>query len=333
MNLIELKKDYLKKKINKANYIKKIYHKYHDLLFQYSNLISKTDIQKIEITNTSVKMTSKKFGVKMFLPKQDHRSAPLECINFDNYEENELEVIMRLLPRKGNFIDIGANIGWHSLIIAKNFKQVKVYAFEPIKKTYEFLKQNIKLNTIKNINTFNFGFFNKNKKILFYTYKEGSGNSSLRNLSNRKSVIRQTAHVKIFDHFIKKKKLKVDFIKCDVEGAELFVFLGAKKVLLKDKPIVFCEMLRKWCKKFKYHPNEIILLFKKYGYECFKITNFIEKKILNLKNKKNVKRIKMNLNSKKFKLKKIKRINNSTKETNFLFIHKVKNSKIIKQYI
>ena len=75
MNLIELKKEFIKKKINKANYIKKIYHKYHDLLFQYSNLISKTDIQKIEITNSSVKMTSKKFGVKIFLPKQDHRSS------------------------------------------------------------------------------------------------------------------------------------------------------------------------------------------------------------------------------------------------------------------
>ena len=58
MNFIELKKEFFKKKINKANYIKKIYHKSHDLLFQYSNLINKTDIQKIEITNTGVKMTA-----------------------------------------------------------------------------------------------------------------------------------------------------------------------------------------------------------------------------------------------------------------------------------
>ena len=333
MNLMELKKEFLKKKITKANYIKKIYHKYHDLLFQYSNLINKTDIQKIEITNSSVKMTSKKFGVKMFLPKQDHRSAPLECINFDNFEENELEVIMKLLPKKGNFIDIGANIGWHSLIIAKKFKKIKVYAFEPIKKTYNFLLQNIKLNSIKNVKPHNFGFFNENKKISFYTYKEGSVNASIQNLSQQKNFILEKSYVKIFDEFINQNKLKVDFIKCDVEGAELFVFLGAKKILLKDKPIVFCEMLRKWCKKFKYHPNEIILLFNKHGYECFKITNFIQKKILSLKNKKNEKGIKKNLTSRNFKLKKIRKISNSTKETNFLFIHKVKNSRIIKKYI
>ena len=89
-------------------------------------------------------------------------------------------------------------------------------------------------------------------------------------------------------------------------------------------------MLRKWCKKFKYHPNEIILLFNKHGYECFKITNFIQKKILSLKNEKGIKK---NLKSRNFKLKKIRKISNSTKETNFLFIHKVKNSRIIKKYI
>ena len=312
MSLIALKNDFLKKRINKTEYIKKVYNSYHNLLFQYSDSILKTDVQKIEITSSSVKMTSKRFGVNMILPNYDHRSAPLECINFNKYEETELDVIMQMLPKKGNFIDIGANIGWHSLIIAKNFKKIKVYAFEPIKKTYKFLRQNIKLNSTKNIFTYNFGFFNKDKKISFYTYKEGSGNSSIKNLSKRKNVIRQTAHVKIFDDFINKNKLKVDFIKCDVEGAELFVFLGAKKILSKYKPIVFCEMLRKWSKKFEYHPNEIILLFKKLGYECFKISNYVNKK--------------------KFRLKKINKITTLTKETNFFFIHKIEHLKLIKKY-
>ena len=200
----------------------------------------------------------------MIVPKQDHRSASLECINFNSCEEKELEVIMQLLPKRGNFIDIGANIGWHSLVIAKKLKKIKVHAFEPIKKTYKFLTQNIKLNSINNIKSYNFGFYNENKKISFYTYKEGSVNSSIKNLSKRSTVMLEKSYVKIFDHFVSRNKLKVDFIKCDVEGAELFVFLGAKKVLLKDKPIVFCEMLRKWCKKFEYHPNEIILLFREF---------------------------------------------------------------------
>ena len=44
------------------------------------------------------------------------------------------------------------------------------------------------------------------------------------------------------DEFVKGKKTKVDFIKCDVEGAELLVFTGGIKSIEKYKPIIFAEM-------------------------------------------------------------------------------------------
>ena len=322
MRLLEIKKEYLKNKITKKNYIKKIYKLYHRHLFDYSDLINKTDIKKIEIANSELSFISKRHGVKIYADRDDHRSTLFECLNFGGYEEKELQAILKIVPRHGNFLDIGANIGWHSIIIAKFCKKLKVHSFEPIKKTYTSLLKNIKCNFLKNIKAYNFGFYNKNKKILFYSYPEGSGNSSMRNLSKLKNVKLQKCNVKVLDDFINKKKIKVDFIKCDVEGAELFVFLGAKKVLIEHKPIVLCEMLRKWCKKFKYHPNQIILLFSKLGYKCFYI--------FNLKNQKIVKSGRISL--KQFKLKEIKKINNKTKQTNFLFINKAKYEKIIKKF-
>ena len=72
-------------------------------------------------------------------------------------------------------------------------------------------------------------------------------------------------------------------------------------------------MLRKWSKKFKYHPNEIIQFFSKIGYECFKISKHVDKK--------------------KFILKKVTKISSVTRETNFLFIHRTKHVKIIKKYV
>jgi FkbM family methyltransferase len=324
MGLLEIRNQYCKKKITKAIFIKKIYKKYHHLLFEYSDLIKKTDVKKIEITDSELSLISKKYGIKVFFPRYDHRSVPLECINFGNYEEKEIEALVKIVPKKGNFLDIGANIGWHSLIMAKLYKNLKVYSFEPIKKNYNFLLKNINCNFLKNIKAYNFGFYSENKKLLFYTYPEGGGNSSIRNLSKQRNVKLQKADVKILDDFINDKKIKVDFIKCDVEGAELFVFLGARKVLLEHKPTIFCEMLRKWCKKFKYHPNEIILLFDKFGYKCFYINNLNNQKILGKK------RVVRSF-CKKVRLKEIKKIIDSTKETNFLFIHKEKYRKIIKK--
>jgi len=90
----------------------------------------------------------------------------------------------------------------------------------------------------------------------------------------------------------------VDFIKCDVEGAELFVFRGAKETIATYKPIIFTEMLRKWAKKFDYHPNEIISLFNGLGYRCFSIRNGF--------------------------LSELSYMDDSTVETNFFFLHKEK---------
>ena len=313
MKLLEIKSEYYNNKIVKINYIQKIYRKYHSSLFEYSDLMRQTDINKIEITDRGLSAVSKAYGIKVFFPKHDHRSAPLESLNFGGYEEKELQVILQIVPKHGNFLDIGANIGWYSLIIAKFYKKLKVHSFEPIKKTYNFLLKNIKCNFLSNVKTYNFGFYNENKKITFYSHPEGTGNSSIKILSKRKSLQIHKCNVKVLDDFISKKKIKVDFIKCDVEGAELFVFLGAKKTLLNDKPIVFCEMLRKWSKKFKYHPNDIILLFDKFGYGCFYINN-------------------PNSFFKKFRLKEIKKITDRTIETNFLFIHKKKYRKIIEKF-
>jgi FkbM family methyltransferase len=327
MKLLEIKSQYYSKKIAKNNYIKKIYNEYHRSLFEYSDLIKQTDIKKIEITDSELSFIIKKYGVKICAPRHDHRSAPLECLNFGVYENKELQAVLQIIPKHGNFLDIGANIGWHSLIIAKCRKNLKIHSFEPIKKTYSLLLKNIKCNFLKNIKAYNFGFYNKNKRILFYTYPEGRGNSSIRNLSKKKNTELQKCNVKVLDDFINKKKIKVDFIKCDVEGAELFVFLGARKVLLEHKPIIFCEMLRKWCKKFKYHPNQIILLFDNFGYKCFYINNLNNQKILVAGRGGRGGSFFKNL-----RLKEIKKITDTTKETNFLFIHKEKYRKIIKKF-
>lgn len=46
---------------------------------------------------------------------------------------------------------------------------------------------------------------------------------------------------------------------------------GGVESIKQYKPIIFCEMLRKWAKKFDYHPNDIIELLKNIGYSCYAI--------------------------------------------------------------
>jgi FkbM family methyltransferase len=198
-------------------------------------------------------------------------------------------------------------MGWCSLVIASQVNGCQIHAFEPIQKTYSFLTKNINLNQVTNVVAHPFGLSDKQKDLTFYFYPEGSGNASSANLSERTDTELVTCHVERLDDFVAVNKLHVDFIKCDVEGAELFAFQGAMETLQRDKPIVFTEMLRKWAAKFNYHPNEIINLFSGMGYRCFvaqadKLVEFYS-------------------------------MNEDTAETNFFFLHSEKHIKKIDSLI
>ena len=60
------------------------------------------------------------------------------------------------------------------------------------------------------------------------------------------------------DHFIEEEGItNVDFIKIDVEGNEKAVLEGAYVTIKKERPLIYCELLRKHAKRFGYHPNEV----------------------------------------------------------------------------
>lgn len=268
MNLIDVEEKYRNDEIDKQEYIQMM-HNMHSSLFEYTEFIKDKDIKKIEITDNSVIITSRNNSIKMACDKEDQRIAPLEILNFGYYEKTDFDMVMNLVEEGDTIFDIGANIGWYSLNLAKNIKNTEVLSFEPIPKTFDYLKINIGLNQINNIKTFNFGFSNEEKEIEFYYYKEGSGNASLANLSNMEGTQKIKCAVKKLDAFVSVNNCSVDFLKCDVEGAELLVFKGGIETIKRDKPIIFTEMLRKWSDKFNYHPNEIIELLTSEGYRCF----------------------------------------------------------------
>lgn len=268
-SLQKIRDQHLSGALSKPEYIQTMYQSRHAQLFEYAKYLKETDVESIEIKNGEVVMTSRKYGIKMQCPEGDHRVAPIESLNFQNYEEKDASMILKLVPESGVVFDVGANMGWYSLLIARQVKGCQIHAFEPIPKTYSFLTKNIALNQAASVTAHHFGLSNERKDLSFYFYPEGSGNASSENLSERADAEMVTCHVEKLDDFANANNLHVDFIKCDVEGAELFAFQGAYETLKRDKPIVFTEMLRKWAAKFNYHPNEIFALFSSLGYRSF----------------------------------------------------------------
>lgn len=303
-SLEQIKSNYRKGLFSKPQYIKKMYS-IHRHLFDYAKFLKNTDIGKIEIGDDQVVLVSRDNEVKLICPQNDQRTSLIEALNFGSSEKEETEMILSLMKKGFTFFDIGANVGWYTVKIAKTVEKANIFSFEPIPQTFAILKKNTEINEIKNPKLYNFGFSSENKKTSFYFYEQGSGNASLKNVSHRTRIKKITARVKKLDDFVKENHLKIDFIKCDVEGAELFVFKGGFATIRDDKPIIFVEMLRKWTAGFGYNPNVTIQLLADIGYKCFAI----EKK----------------------KLKEFIKMDEQTKETNFIFLHKEKHQKQIKK--
>ena len=291
--------------ITKHDFIREMYELHHAKLYDYTFHLPKTNIKKIEIEDGRVVMTSRDRGVRMLCPQGDFRIAPVETLNFLDYEKNDAALIDSLISDGDVFFDIGANMGWYSINIALSHRRANIHCFEPIPETYSYLRKNLDLNSVANVMAHNFGFSNSEGEFDFYYYGEGSGNASSANVSDRKDVQVLKCKVRTLDEFSSNEKISVDFIKCDVEGAELMVFQGAAHTISRYRPIVFAEILRKWSAKFNYNPNEIFDFFKAKNYRAFTADGV--------------------------RLKEFFIMDNSTIETNFFFLHAEKHVRQIKQ--
>lgn len=280
MNIIEKKETWVDGVVGekKQEFIKEMYEQYHQSLFDYSHMIKGTDIERIEISMDKVVMRFKSSGLSFVCREGDERSMPMDTLNFGEYEKKETDTMLNILLRIGgadramNILDIGANIGYTTCLLASNFRNASVFAFEPIKQTYLDLLDNIKLNQLNNIIAYNLGLSNENKDVEFYYYSNCVANTSITNLRHTDNYIKVPGKLICLDDIEELKEKTIDFIKCDVEGNELFVIKGGRKTISRTRPIIFIEILRKYAKEFNYSANDVCSELRNLGYNAYIIS-------------------------------------------------------------
>jgi FkbM family methyltransferase len=264
-----LRANYESGALTKREYCREIW-KIHQRLFEYANFLCGTNVQAIEITEEGVVLRMRDPQLKLWSTPNEYGQVALGNLNFRQYEAEELSAVMRLGNSCRVFFDVGANVGLYSIALAQRFPDSKVIAFEPIPYTYSELKHNLELNHIENVTPYNMGLSDHPRNAPFYFDPTASGAASGAPLGSEFGVTETlVCPVDTLDNFVDRIGCSPDFIKCDVEGGEFQVFRGATSVLEHAKPMIFSEMLRKWSKRFGYHPNEIIAFLQQFGYQCF----------------------------------------------------------------
>ena len=166
------------------------------------------------------------------------------------------------------FLDIGANLGWYSLVLGRNCPDSRIFAFEPIPSTVEALERNIGLNALHNVEPICMGMFNEEDELNFLYAPDVSGATSLKvtgQTRGRTEIQSVTCRTTTLDIFCAERDIVPTLLKIDVEGAELMVVQGGHETL-QHTPIILMELLRKWSREFGYHPNDVFALLAQYGY-------------------------------------------------------------------
>lgn len=239
---------------------------FHRLLEFYAQRLPSCEIKTIEISDNQVIFTTRKNEIKLSFNGIDRLSVPIWMLNFGNYEEEEMEMYNQLIEDGMSILDIGANIGYFSILWGKKFPTSTIYAFEPVKETFNILKKNIRINNCVNIFPFPFALSNENKSGFFCSSPE------MRSIASEKNVLDYKKVEKIPVSFIKLDFFNIeniDFVKMDAEGSEFNILKGSIESLKKFKPIVVVELFEYWDKIFEYHPNEVIEFLKEFGYRSF----------------------------------------------------------------
>lgn len=168
------------------------------------------------------------------------------------YEIDELEYIKQHIIKPDMiYVDVGANIGNHSIFFSKTCSAHKVYCFEPIPSTCNILKKNLDLNTCNNTEVYNIALAaTEDYCSIKRTDPNNIGGTQLK--ADKSGSIPAK---KLDDYPLS----EINIIKIDVEGMEYEVLIGAENSIRKNKPVILIEI---WPENYSRTNS----LLEKYGY-------------------------------------------------------------------
>lgn len=154
------------------------------------------------------------------------------------WEPLQTELITRLVRPGQTVMDIGAHIGYYTILLSKLVgADGVVYAFEPAPNNYEYLLQNVQLNDARNIRAHRLALVDHSGEETLYLSTENSGDHRL--YPERGDAESRVATDTLDERF-PAQDFQVDFVKLDVQGAEPRVLAGMKRTVAANRRRLAC---------------------------------------------------------------------------------------------
>lgn len=181
------------------------------------------------------------------------------------WEPEETALLRSLTPRGGVFLDVGANIGYFTLLASRWVGvEGRVYAMEPVKETFGRLTRNLALNGVTNVRAFQLGAA-RIPATAEIALASDAGHAHLVTGSDARGRVETVALTTIDDLVASEGFERLDVIKVDVEGADFEVLRGAGETLSRFRPVVLMEV--ELLARFGASVDDVKRFFHGLGYE------------------------------------------------------------------
>lgn len=181
-------------------------------------------------------------------------------------------IFVELIKKINCFYDIGANIGYYSLLAASENPSMKIVGFEPASGPLFYFRKNADVNHFSQIRIEPTALSDREGELTFfeiinkkYTFLEHNlaGESNAGSKTEGKNFVKVQVNSTTLDNYTAQHTELPDLIKMDTEGTEHIILQHAEKVLSKAKPVIICETL------FQTIESELEQVMKKYNYLFF----------------------------------------------------------------
>lgn len=182
-------------------------------------------------------------------------------------------VIKKYLRQGDTFVDIGSNVGVHTILAAQIVgASGRVYAFEPQKKLVEIIQAQLVINKLKNVHLHCMGLGEERSELILSNPLEDfyTGTATFRTTAESEQKI-ERVQVERGENILPDLSESRVLIKIDVEGFEFRVLKGLEKLLSSQKIALLVEVTDDWLRELGSSASEIHCLLKSYGFRPYSI--------------------------------------------------------------
>lgn len=229
--------------------------------------------------------THHRAGFRMLMPQGALIGNLFLVVAAFRWEEEETEIVLQHLSPTDVFLDIGANRGYYTLLAQSRCR--RVYAFEPGKQFFRELLANLSLNGGANVTALNYGLFSGaheaylkvSRGKLIFPAAPAAKRSDLDAITRRDENF-EKIDLRVFDEVREELGIpKVDFLKVDVEGAEIDVLLGMRRTLGEEYPKILLSVHPSKLTTFGRRNDDLFELLQKFAYK-FRAISGVEEEVV-----------------------------------------------------